>query len=87
MEHILRLATTLALVLGIATFGFAVVNPNTKLKLVNTAEKQTTMRKHSKHRRGKRMGNRGRTSARPTHRLTERQRRDFNQRLRNIYIN
>ena len=89
MKHILKLATTLALVLSIAATGFAVVNPNTKLKPSNMMEKQITKRKHNKYRRHsrKKIGNKRRTSVRRTYRLTERQRRYYNQRLLNIFIN
>ncbi len=92
MKHILRLTTTLALVLGIAATGFAVVDPVTNLNPVAAAEKQTSTRKHSKHRRhhrGKKMGNRRRasSSARRGYRLTNRQRRYWNQKLLDIYLN
>ncbi len=89
MKHILRLATTLALVLGIVATDFAVVKTNTKLKPVNTMEKQITKRKHNKYRRhsSKKIGSKRRISVRRTYRLTERQRRYYNQRLLNIFIN
>ncbi len=89
MKHILRLTTTLALVMGIAATSFAVVNPNTKLKSADTIEKQTTYRKLSKSSRrdAKKIGNKRRTSALRVRRLTERQRRDFYRRLIDIYIN
>lgn len=88
MKHVLRLATVLALVLGIATTGFAVVNPNTKLEPIVTMEKQTTKRKLSKSKRksAKRIGVKRRTSALHTRRLTERQRRMFFQKMLDIYI-
>jgi len=89
MKYILRLAMTSVLVLSIAVPLFALVNPNTKLKPVDTMQKQTKIKKYSKHRRhsGKKIGNKKRASVRRAYRLTERQRRYYNQKLLNIFIN
>ena len=83
MQHIFRLSTILVFVLGMAATDFAVVSPNTKS--INTAEKQTKIKKYSKHHRHS--GNKRRTSMRRPYRLTESQRRYYNQALRNIFIN
>ena len=83
MQYIFRLATILVFVLVLAATDFAVVNPNTKS--INTAEKQTKIKKYSKHHRHS--SNKRRTSMRRPYRLTESQRRYYNQALRNIFIN
>ena len=89
MKHLLKISITLGLVLFIAATGFAFVNPTTKFKPVVAAQKQTNVRKLVKSRRhsSKKTAVKKRTSVRRVRRLTERQRRYFNQRLLNIFIN
>ncbi len=89
MKRILGLTMTMALILGVAASGFAVVNSNKKLPPVNMAEQQTKARKHSVNHRAagrKTAGNR-RTTARRGYRLTNSQRRYWNQKLLDIYLN
>lgn len=79
MKRVLRLATTLALALGMAATSFAVVNPSAKLKPTDTMGQQTTRRKprQSSRHGAKRIGYNRQASALRVRRLTERQRRDF----------
>ncbi len=89
MKYFLKLAATLALVVSIAATGFAVVNPNTKLKLNDTLGKQTTKRKLIKlnNHGAKKIGHKRRASVLRVRRLTERQRKEVFRRLIDISIN
>ncbi len=89
MKHIFKIAMTVAFISGITATSFAAVNPNTKLTPNTVAEKQTSMRKPGKHRRHsvKKTGHGRRTShVRRGYRLTNRQRRYWNQKLLDIYL-